>query len=155
MYRRYAETHIIPVLRTRKLRELTVADVEKLLTDKSAVLSTRSLRIIHSILSRAVRKAQVRDKIRRNIVLLCEVPEGRAGRQSKSLTLMQAEALLRAAEQGPPRMGAYIIVSLLTSAHTEEMRALRWHDVDQTGQPDGSRLIPLLCRITTGRCALF
>jgi len=73
---------------------------------------------------------------------LCEVPAGRAGRQSKSLTLVQAEALLRAAEQGPQRMGAYIIVPLLTSAHTEEMRALRWHDVDLTGQPDTSPLIP-------------
>ena len=49
-----AETQFIPVLGKRKLRELTVEDVEKLLADKSAVLSTRSLRIIHSILSRAI-----------------------------------------------------------------------------------------------------
>ena len=100
MYRIYAETHIIPVLGKRKLRELTVEDVEKLLVGKSAILSTRSLQIIYSILSRAIKKAQVQDKIRRNIVLLCEVPEGRAGRPSKSLTLRQAEAVLKAAEQG-------------------------------------------------------
>ena len=99
MYRIYAETHIVPVLGKRKLRELTVEDVEKLLVDKSAILSTRSLQIIYSILSRAIKKAQVQDKIRRNIVLLCEVPEGRAGRPSKSLTLRQAEAVLKAAEQ--------------------------------------------------------
>lgn len=135
MYRIYAETHIIPVLGKRKIRELTVEDVEKLLADKSAILSTRSLRIIHSILVRAVKKAQVRDKIRRNIVLLCEVPEGRTGRPSKSLTLHQAEAVLKAAEHGPARMCAYIVMSLLTGARTEEMRALRWHDVDLTGQP--------------------
>jgi integrase len=142
MYRTYAETHIIPALGKRKLRELTVEDVEKLLTDKSAVLSTRSLRIIHSILSRAVKKAQVQDKIRRNIVLLCEVPEGRTGRPSKSLTLLQAEALLAAAERGPARMRAYIIVSLLTGARTEEMRALRWHDVDLAGHLDVNPPIP-------------
>jgi integrase len=136
MYRTYAETHIIPVLGKRKLRELTVEDVEKLLADKSAILSTRSLRIIHSILSRAMKKAQARDKIRRNIVLLCEVPEGRPGRPSKSLALAQAEAVLKAADQGPARTRAYIIVSLLTGARTEEMRALRWHDVDLAGQPD-------------------
>lgn len=80
-------------------------------------------------------KAQVRDKIRRNIVLLYEVPEGRTGRPSKSLTLLQAEAVLKAAEQGPARMRAYVIVSLLTGARTEEMRALRWLDVDLTGLP--------------------
>src|SRR5215469_194518 len=136
MYRTYAETHIIPALGKRKLRDLTVEDVEKLLADKSAILSTRSLRIIHSILNRAIRKAQVRDKIRRNIVLLCEIPEGRAGRPSKSLTLVQAEAVLKAAEQASARMRAYIVVSLLTGARTEEMHALRWHDVDLTGQPE-------------------
>jgi integrase len=142
MYRAYAETHIIPVLGKRKLRELTVEDVEKLLTDKSADLSTRSLRIIHSILSRAVKKAQVRDKIRRNIVLLCEVPEGRIGRPSKSFTLLQAEAVLKAAEQGPVRMRAYIVLSLLTGARTEEMRALRWHDMDLAGQLETHPPIP-------------
>jgi integrase len=142
MYRIYAETHIIPALGKRKLRELTVEDVEKLLADKSAILSTRSLRIIHSILSRAVRKAQVRDKIRRNIVLLCEIPEGRTGRPSKSLTLVQAEAVLKAAEQASARMSAYIVVSLLTGARTEEMRALRWHDVDVTGQPEADPPVP-------------
>ena len=40
MYRTYAETHTISVLGKRKLRELTVEDVEKLLTDKSEVLNT-------------------------------------------------------------------------------------------------------------------
>jgi integrase len=50
----------------------------------------------------------------------------------------QAEAVLKAAEQAPARMRAYIIVSLLTGARTEEMRALRWHDVDLAGQPDVS-----------------
>lgn len=142
MYRTYAETHIIPVIGKRKLRELTVEDVEKLLADKSKILSTRSLRIIHSILSRAIRKAQVQDKIRRNIVLLCEVPEGRAGRASKSLTLHQAEAVLEAAEQGSPRMRAYIVVSLLTGARTEEMRALRWCDIDLAGQPGADPPVP-------------
>jgi integrase len=142
MYRTYSETHIIPALGRRKLRELTVEDVERLLTDKSAVLSTRSLRIIYSILNRAVRKAQVQDKIRRNVVLLCEVPEGRTGRPSKSLTLNQAEAVLKAAEQGPVRMRAYIVVSLLIGARTEEMRALRWHDVDLEGQPQADPPVP-------------
>jgi integrase len=142
MYRIYAETHIIPVLGKRKLRELAVEDVERLLTDKSAVLSTRSLRIIHSILNRAIKKAQVQDKIRRNIVLLCDVPQGRLGRPSKSLTLLQAESVLNAAEQAPVRMRAYIVVSLLTGARTEEMRALRWHDVDLTGHLEADLPVP-------------
>jgi hypothetical protein len=57
--------------------------VEKLLAEKSTILSTRSLRIIHSILSRSVKKAQARDKVRRNIMLLAEVPDGRTSRPRK------------------------------------------------------------------------
>ena len=142
MYRTYAETHIIPAIGRRPLGELTVDDVEKFLAGKSAVLSTRSLLIIRSILRRAFRKAQARGKIRRNIILLCDVPEGRIGRPSKSLTLAQAELVLKAADRARPRIRAYIVVSLLTGARTEEMRALRWHDVDLAGEPDFDPPIP-------------
>ena len=54
--------------------------------------------------------AAVRDdrrQVKRNVVLLCEVPQGRTGRPSKSLTLAQAEALLAAAENTSLR--AYIV----------------------------------------------
>ncbi len=127
MYRTYTNTHIIPALGRRKLRELAVEDIEKLLAEKSTVLSTRSLKIIHSILSRSIRHAQVRDKIRRNVVLLCDVPEGRDGRLSKALTLDQAVAVLDAA--AGTTLYAYIVMSLLIGARTEELRALRWDHV--------------------------
>ena len=39
-------------------------------------------------------------------------------------------------------MRASIVVSLLTGARTEEMRALRWHDVDLAGQPEAEPPIP-------------
>ena len=52
------------------------------------------------------------------------------------MTFRQAEAVLKAAEQGSPRMRTYIVVSLLTGARTKEMRALRWCDIDLTGQPN-------------------
>lgn len=126
MYRTYAETHILPVLGKRRLRELTVEDVEKLLAEKSSCLSTRSLRIIHSILSRSVKRAQVRDKVRRNVVLLCDIPAGREGRPSKSMTLDQAQSVLAAADKASPRMRAYIVLSLLTGMRTEEVRGLIW-----------------------------
>ena len=68
---------------------------------------------------------QVSVRVRRPAARCCSPLMGRAGRPSKSLTLRQAEAVLKAAEQGSPRMRAYIVVSLLTGARTEEMRALR------------------------------
>jgi integrase len=86
--------------------------------------------------------SQARDKVRRNIVLLCEVPEGRTGRPSKSLTLAQAESVLKEAEKASVRMRAYVVVSLFTGARTEEMRALRWHHVDPDGMPDATPPVP-------------
>jgi len=53
-------------------------------------------------------------------MLLCDIPQGRTGRPSKSLTLAQAEALLAAAEGTSTH--AYIVVSLLIGARTEELR---------------------------------
>ncbi|MGW2308675.1 tyrosine-type recombinase/integrase [Actinomadura luteofluorescens] len=129
MNRTFAETHVIPALGARKLRELSAEDVDAWLTAKSKDLSTRSLKLIHSILSRSVRKAMAQDKVRRNVVDLCDVPEGREGRPSKALNLTQAKAVLDAARKAEPRIAAYIALSLTTGARTEEMRALTWDHV--------------------------
>jgi len=52
---------------------------------------------------------------------------------SKSLTLAQAEALLAAAEN--TSLHAYIVVSLLIGARTEELRPLTWSHVDLDSDP--------------------
>lgn len=132
-YRTVADHHVIAPLGRRRLRDLSAEDVDRWLRAESATVSTRTLRLMHSILNRAVAHAMARDKIGRNVVTLCAVPTGRAGRRSKSLTLAQAQALLTAAEGSP--LYAYIVLSLLIGARTEELRALRWADVDLTGHP--------------------
>jgi hypothetical protein len=47
------------------------------------ILSTRTLRLLHSVLNRSVRHAQARDKVKRNVVMLCEIPTGRPGRHRR------------------------------------------------------------------------
>jgi integrase len=138
--RHLAERHIVPGLGKRKARELTADDVDRWLADRAKVLSTRTLRELLSILRRALARAQKRDKVKRNVALLCEIPEGRPGRPSKSLTLAQAEAVLKAAEKSPLR--AYIVLSLLIGARTEELRPLTWTHVDLEGKPDGEPPLP-------------
>ena len=103
-------------------------------------LSTRTLQELRSILSRAVDRAMARDLVRRNVVDLAEVPQGRAGRRSKSLTPGQVDAMLTLT--GPDRLHHYIVVSLLTGARTEELRALRWEHVHLDGNPDARPPIP-------------
>jgi integrase len=56
------------------------------------------------------------------------------------LNLAQAEAILKAAEGTP--MQAYLVLSLLIGARTEELRALTWDDVDLDGRPHAVPLVP-------------
>ena len=128
-----ANTHVIPALDARKLRDLSADDVDRWLTGMAQSLSTRTLREIMSVLKRAITRAQARDKVKRNVVLLCEIPQGHTGRPPKSLTLQQAEALLSAADASA--MHAYVVLSLLIGARTEELRALTWSHVDLDGKP--------------------
>jgi hypothetical protein len=123
IYTSIAEARIIAPLGRRRLRELSAEDVDRWLRAQAKEVSTRTLRLMYSILSRALTRAMARDKVKRNVVALCTVPIGQAGRPSKSLTLRQADELLAAAEGSS--LHAYIVLSLLTGARTEEVRALR------------------------------
>ena len=134
------EKHVIPSLGARKLRELTATDVDRWLVAKAKILSTSTLQSLHNFLNRAVTRAMARDKVKRNVVALCGVPKGQAGRPSKSLTLAQATAVLEAACGAP--LEAYVVVSLLTGARTEELRALTWEHVDLDGQADADPPVP-------------
>lgn len=139
-YRNLCNSHVISALGARKLRDLSATDVDKWLAAKAKRLSTRTLRELHACLNRSVNRAMARDKVKRNVVALCGVPTGQVGRPSKSLTLAQAEAVLKAAEQS--KLRAYIVVSLMTGARTEELRALRWDHVDLEGKPDADPPVP-------------
>ena len=134
------ETHVIPLLGARRLRDLSAEDVDKWLAGRAKELSTSTLGKLHSALNRAVNRAMARDKVKRNVVALCSVPDGQEGRPSKSLTLKQAVAVLGAATHTP--MCAYIVLSLLIGARTEELRALTWDHVDLLGRPDADPPMP-------------
>jgi integrase len=98
-------------------------------------VSTGTLAKLLSILRQSIRRAQARDLVQRNVALLCEAPKGTSGRPSKSLSLEQASQLLMAADG--TSMHAYVVVSLLTGARTEELRALTWSHLDLEGDASG------------------
>jgi len=138
--RSLSANHVIPSLGARRLRDLSAEDVDRWLAREAEQCSTRTLQGMRSCLNRAVRRAMARDKVKRNVVALCSVPRGRPGRASKALTLAQAEAVLTASDGS--RMHAYIVLSMLTGARTEELRALTWDHVDLVGRPHESPEIP-------------
>lgn len=135
-----ARHHVIPALGSRKLTELSAEDVDRWLAAKSQTLSSRTLSDIKSILRRAITRAQARDKVKRNVVLLCDTPTGQVGRPSKALTLEQAQAVVDSAVGST--MGAYVVVALLTGARTEELRPLTWNHLDLEGRPAANPPVP-------------
>ena len=75
--------------------ELNAGDVQQTLDALADRLSTRILQILRNCLERAIRHAEVRGLVGRNVAAVVKPPRGTAGRPSKSLTLEQAQALLQ------------------------------------------------------------
>jgi integrase len=130
-YRSLATHHLIPQIGTTKLQQLTADQLDEWIDERAGELSTRSLRLIHQILERAIRQAQARDKVRRNVATLITIPKGKQGHPSKAMTLNQATRLLETVESETDlQLAAYVVLSLLTGIRTEEARALTWAEVD-------------------------
>ena len=125
---RWLADHAVAKLGAVRLKDLTARHVQRALAELSGSLSTRSLRLVHQIIERAIRHAQAADLVGRNVASLVDAPEGKGGRPSRSLSLRQAEAVLNAAESSP--LHAYVVLSLLAGLRTEELRSLLWTDVD-------------------------
>jgi integrase len=92
-----------------------------------------------------------RDKVKRNVVEITEVPAGLPGRPSKALTAQQADDVIT--KTASDRMHPYIVVSLLTGARTEELRALRWEHVHLEGRSDVTPPVPPFVEVCGARCA--
>ena len=131
---KYALALVLAKIGHRPLRELTALELRSGLESASGRLTTRTLQIARNSLERAIRRAQVHQRVSRNVAELIETPAGKAGRKSKSLTLAQAQALLTAGEG--ERIYPYIVVSLLSGIRTEETRALRWEHVHLDDGPE-------------------
>ncbi len=71
-----AEQHVIPLIGAIKLKELTADQVDEWLDGLTGKLATRSLQGVHAVLKRAIRQAQARDKVLRNVAELVTTPKG-------------------------------------------------------------------------------
>src|SRR5215470_10310943 len=148
---------ILKVTGTRKLRELSAADVRQALSTMAAEYSSSAVTMGHLSLKRAIRHAEANDLVSRNVATLVDTPKGQEGRPSNSLTVEQAVAVITAAKTLPAielhpglkdvrrpavLMYAYIVLSLLAGLRTEEVRALCWQHVNLDGDPQANPPVP-------------
>jgi integrase len=135
---------ILAVVGETKLRELTSGEVDAALEKMAQTYSSASVSMGHLALKRAIRYAEARDRVGRNVAALSDTPKGQDGRPSKSLTVEQAVTVISAARalpeiklhpglqdhrRPPELMYAYVVLSLMVGVRTEEARALRWDHV--------------------------
>jgi integrase len=111
-----------------ELRLLTAHDVRRALVQLAAGNSSRTVTLAHNALTRALRHAEANRHVAHNVATLVDTPKGQPGRPSKALNAEQAAAVLKAAIDS--RLGAYVVLCLMTGIRTEEARALRWDHVD-------------------------
>ena len=92
---------ILTVIGTRKLRQLTAADVRQALAAMATTYSSAAVNMGPLALKRAIRHAETNNLFGRNVAALVDTPKGQQGRPSKSLTLEEAVAVITAAETLP------------------------------------------------------
>lgn len=102
--------------------------MRRALVHLAAGSSSRTVTIAHNALTRALRHTEANRNIAHNVAAFVDTPKGQPGRPSKALTAKQAAAVLKAAEDS--RLGAYVVLCLMTGIRTEEARALRWDHVN-------------------------
>jgi integrase len=130
VYRSLADHQLIPFIGGIRLKYLTADDVETWLDGRAGHLTSSSLGIVHGLLKRSIRRAARHDKVSRNVAELVDTPQGKAGRKSRSLSLEQAKALLTEATKPEHRLGAYVVLAIVSGLRTEELRTLTWSAVD-------------------------
>jgi integrase len=125
---RYILKPVTAVIGGIELRKLTAHDVRRALVQLAQDHSIRTVTIAHNALTRALRHAEANRHVVHNVAALVDTPKGQSGRPSKALAPEQAAVVLKAAAAS--RLGAYVVLCLMTGIRTEEARALRWDHVD-------------------------
>jgi site-specific recombinase XerD len=140
---RYVLKPVVEQIGRAVLRDLTAHDVRQVLAGLAKEQSSSTVTIAHNALTRAIRHAESRDLVRRNVAALIDTPKGQVGRPSQALSVEQARKLIEVANDlEKHRLGAYVALCLQTGIRTEEARALTWDHVDLDGRPDLDAPVP-------------
>lgn len=127
----YADTvrlHLIPALGRKQLAKLTVADLDKLWkTKRDAGYSSNSVRIMRTVLRRALGQAEREGIVTRNVARL-STPQRIRARPGRALTVDQARQLLDAA--AGYRFDAAVVLALTYGLRRGEVLGLHWSALD-------------------------
>jgi integrase len=127
-YERMARLYVIPAIGRRRLDQLAPADVRSMLarlTDQG--LSPATMRQARSVLSRALRTAEVDGLVARNAARLVDGIR-QANKEGRTLTPADARTLLSASHGHEYEALVYVLLSL--GLRKGEALGLSWADID-------------------------
>jgi len=121
--------HLAPALGRKKLSKLTVLDVDKLWKAKRAAgYSPNSIRIMRTVLRKALSQADKEGIIHRNVAALSAAPHIVA-KEGRTLTLQQSKDLL--ASITGHRFEIAILIALAYGLRRGEVLGLSWASLDE------------------------
>jgi integrase len=131
-YRSNVRLHISPIIGNVKLAKLAPHHVQSLYDEKRRTMSPASVRLIHGVLSAALKQAVAWRLIPENVAMATKRPKPQPV-EIAPLSAEQAKALLRAVEGD--RYESLYVLALTTGARIGELLALRWSDLDVDSSP--------------------
>lgn len=128
IYRPKVERWIIPALGRHRLDRLHPQHLDEFYTASArAGLSTKSVLLLHQIISRALKMALRREWVHRNVATLVDAPRHRDA-EIEPLSQAEARSLLEAANS--MRNGARWSVALALGLRQNEALGMRWQYLD-------------------------
>jgi integrase len=129
-YERIVKRYLDPALGRLRLEDLRPDHVQRLYaTAQSSGTGVRTVRLIHSVLHRALHQALKWGLVRRNVCDAVDPPIARRTEMT-ALSARQVDALLSIAESH--RLYGLFYLALSTGLREGELLGLRWTDVDWT-----------------------
>lgn len=120
--------HLVPAIGRKRLTKLTVADLDKLWKAKrDAGYSGNSVRIMRTILRRAIGQAEREGIVVRNVAALSSPPRIRA-KEGRSLSIEQAQRLLESI--AGHRFEVAVMIALAYGMRRGEVLGLHWSALD-------------------------
>jgi Phage integrase, N-terminal SAM-like domain len=126
-YERNIRLHLKPAVGNVKLAKLPPGRIQALYDKKRSTMSPASVKLIHAVLHKALKLAQMWRLVRENVAEATVRPRTRAG-EIKPLDTEKTKALLAAVADD--RNEALYTLALTTDARTGKLLALRRTDLD-------------------------
>ena len=128
-HERNCRLHIGPKIGRMRLKDLTRMHVQRLLNEKSKEgYSPRSVRYVHTTLSKAMSQAVDWDLIPRNPASRMKLPRMRRVHRT-TLTAENVGLFFAAASEAGDRFGALYVLAVTAGLRPGELLALKWEDL--------------------------